>query len=44
MQPHDLFRKEVRANLEMLEADVSRLKEAWDRLAIAKKAAEARFH
>lgn len=95
MQPHDLFRKEVRANLEMLEADVARLKaradqidargqsrfaryvdeldqnraavarrledlrdaggqakddieqglkEAWDRLAIAKKAAEARFH
>ena len=95
MQSQDLFRKEVNANLEMLKADVAKLKarteqieadkrsrfaqyveeldenraslarqidelrdaggkarddierglkEAWDRLAIAKKAAEARFH
>ena len=95
MQSQHLFKEEVRANLEMLKADVAELKaracqieatersrfaryiheldenrealvrrveelehaggkarddieqglkEAWDRLAIAKKAAEARFH
>ena len=95
MQSHELFKKEVRANLEMLKTDVAKLKaraeqiearersrfaqyvdeldesrdavarrldelrdagsnarddierglkEAWDRLAIAKKAAKARFH
>lgn len=95
MQSPDIFKKEVSANLEMLKADVAKLKaqaeqieakersrfaryieeldanratiarrldelqdaggearsdierglkEAWDRLAIAKKAAEARFH
>ena len=95
MQSNELYKKEVRANLEMLKADVAKLKarseqieanqrsrfdqyieqldenreavarkldelkdstgraredierglkEAWDRLAIAKKAAEARFH
>lgn len=95
MQSQHLFKEEVRANLEMLKADVAKLKarasqieatersrfaqyideldenrealvgrveelkhaggkarddieqglkEAWDRLAIARKAAEARFH
>lgn len=95
MQSNELYKQEVRANLEMLKADVAKLKarseqietnqrsrfdqyieqleenreavarkldelkdstgkaredierglkEAWDRLAIAKKAAKARFH
>ena len=95
MQSQDMYKKEVRANLDVLKADVAKLKaqaekveaeqrsrffqyieeldenretiarkldelkdaggkarddierglkEAWDRLAIAKKAAEARFH
>lgn len=95
MQSQELYKKEVRANLDMLKADVEKLKaraeqieakersrfaqyideldenraaiaqrldelkeaggkarddierglkDAWDRLAIAKKAAEARFH